>query len=121
LKTNHLATLKYCNKLPNQDCQILVGKTHQNGKNATFHYKILQMVIRYTQIYHPFLFQYPPKYTQIGIFGMQLNHLATLYQTVEYVNTKFICTTDDVAAGLYTEEPSIGSGYLGRCIVWHQK
>jgi hypothetical protein len=98
-----------------------MGKMPHSTLNIPDVYKILQMVIRYTQIYHPFLFQYPPKYTQIGIFGMQLNHLATLYQTVEYVNTKFICTTDDVAAGLYTEEPSIGSGYLGRRIVWHQK
>jgi hypothetical protein len=30
------------------------------------------------KIYHPFPFQYPQKYTKIGIFGMKIYHLATL-------------------------------------------
>jgi hypothetical protein len=30
------------------------------------------------KIYQHFQFQGPPKYTQIGILGMKINHLATL-------------------------------------------
>jgi hypothetical protein len=37
--------------------------------------KIDQMVIKYTKIFH---LQDPPKFTQIGIFGLKTNHLATL-------------------------------------------
>jgi hypothetical protein len=29
-------------------------------------------------MYHPFPFQGPPKFTQIGIFGLKIKHLATL-------------------------------------------
>jgi hypothetical protein len=34
------------------------------------------MVIKYTN-----KFQGPPKFTQVGIFGLKTNHLATLVQT----------------------------------------
>jgi hypothetical protein len=39
------------------------------------------MVIKY--IYQHFLFQGPPKFTQIWILGMKINHLATLQRTRE--------------------------------------
>jgi hypothetical protein len=32
------------------------------------------------KIYQDFPFQGPPKFTQIGIFGMKRNHLATLLE-----------------------------------------
>jgi hypothetical protein len=38
------------------------------------------MTIKYTK---NFPFQGPPKYTQIGIFGLKINHLATLLTTVQ--------------------------------------
>jgi hypothetical protein len=33
------------------------------------------------KIYQHFPFQLPPKYNQIGIFGLEINHLATLHWT----------------------------------------
>jgi hypothetical protein len=41
-------------------------------------YKIFQMAVNYTK---HFPFQGPPEYTQLGIFGMKINHLATLVST----------------------------------------
>jgi hypothetical protein len=35
--------------------------------------KIFQMAIKYVN-------NFPPQFTQIGIFGSKINHLATLYQ-----------------------------------------
>jgi hypothetical protein len=32
-------------------------------------------------MYQHFPFQGPPKFTQIGIFGLKINHLATLAET----------------------------------------
>jgi hypothetical protein len=58
------------------------------GKNIPNYHKIYQMTITYFQwpqnrpnghkIYHDFPQQDPPKFTQIGIFGLKTNHLATL-------------------------------------------
>jgi hypothetical protein len=62
-------------------------KTYQNGKYILNDYKIYQMAIKYTKwpkntrngrkIFQHFTFRDPPKYTQIGIFGMKIYHLAT--------------------------------------------
>jgi hypothetical protein len=41
-------------------------------------HKIYQMVINYTQIFHSLE---PPTYTQNGIFGVEIYHLATLVHT----------------------------------------
>jgi hypothetical protein len=44
---------------------------------------IYQMAGKYSKwpkIYQHFPFQGPPKYTQIGILGMKIYHLATLFQ-----------------------------------------
>jgi hypothetical protein len=38
--------------------------------------KLYQTVLKY--VYQHFLFQGPPKYTLIGIFGLKINHLANL-------------------------------------------
>jgi hypothetical protein len=41
--------------------------------------KMFQMVIKYNIIIHTF--QSPPKFTNIWIFGLKINHLATLLCT----------------------------------------
>jgi hypothetical protein len=71
-----------------QGCQIFLGTTYQNGENIQNDYKIYQMAIKYFQwqlnrpnarkIYQDFILQDQPKFTQIGIFGLKTNHLATL-------------------------------------------
>jgi hypothetical protein len=38
-------------------------------------------------MYQNFPFQGPPKYTQIGIFGLKINHLATLCQLTKTLMT----------------------------------
>jgi hypothetical protein len=48
----------------------MTGKIYEMAANY-----ILQMVIKYTNIFHS---KGPPKYTQIGIFGTKVNHVATL-------------------------------------------
>jgi hypothetical protein len=64
-----------------------LGKTYQNGKTVPNDHKLYQMAIMYIdtpnshKIYILFPLQVPPKYTQIGIFGMKINHLATLALT----------------------------------------
>jgi hypothetical protein len=57
-------------------------------QNIPNDYKLFQIAIKYTKwsknikncrfIYQHFPFQGPPIYTQIGIFGIKINHLATL-------------------------------------------
>jgi hypothetical protein len=44
--------------------------------------KMLQMAIEYNQRHIPF--EGPPKFTQIGIFGLKINHVATLIVTFEH-------------------------------------
>jgi hypothetical protein len=58
-----------------------------------------QTAIRYTKwlsdipngdkIFQHFTIQGPPKYTQIGIFGLKRNHLATLLQTDRFGLPRF--------------------------------
>jgi hypothetical protein len=73
-----------------QGCQIFLGTIYQKGK------KIYQMTIKYTEwpqnipnsrkidkmainvLYQHLPLQDPPKFTQIGIFGLKKCHLATL-------------------------------------------
>jgi hypothetical protein len=60
----------------------------KTGENIPNGHKLYQMAIKYFQwplhgpnspkIYQHFPLQDPPKFTQIGIFGLKTNHLATL-------------------------------------------
>jgi hypothetical protein len=64
------------------------SKHIKNGKNIPNYRKLNQMAIHCSKfpknipnghkIYQHVPFQGPPKFTQIGIFGMKTNHLATL-------------------------------------------
>jgi hypothetical protein len=64
-----------------QGCQIFLGL---NGKKYTkwpqlcTYTKRPQIVPNGHKIYQHFPFKGPPKYTKIGIFGLKINHLATL-------------------------------------------
>jgi hypothetical protein len=84
-----------------QGCQILLDIIYQNrGKytKSPLHY---HMAIKCTKlswyipnghrIYQPFAFQGPPKFSQIGIFGMKIYHLATLPQPLEETFEAFSC------------------------------
>jgi hypothetical protein len=63
----------------------------KTGKNLQNDQKIYQMAINFFQwpnnrpnlhkIYPHFQLEYPPKFTQIGIFGLKTNHLASLKQS----------------------------------------
>jgi hypothetical protein len=75
-------------KVREQGCQIILGATstkiYQISKNYTKlphtisnGRKIDQMAIKYTNIGVPL--QDPPTFTQIGIFGLKIYHLATLF------------------------------------------
>jgi hypothetical protein len=75
-----------------QGCQIFLAATYQNGgkyiyhmtikykmtmaKNELIGLKIGQMSIEYTSIFHCKTLH--RKFTQIGIFGLKIYHLATL-------------------------------------------
>jgi hypothetical protein len=69
-------------------CQILLDTIYQNERKYTKFtttlpkgYRIYQMTVKYSndhKIYQHFPFSGPPKFTQIGIFGLKTNHLATL-------------------------------------------
>jgi hypothetical protein len=75
-----------------QGCQIFLGKHTKNGENINQmtikctkwtqnipnYRKIDQMVITCTNIFLCKL-QKEPKFTQIVIFGLKINHLATLF------------------------------------------
>jgi hypothetical protein len=73
-------------KVKYQCCQIFLTTIYQNRGKCT---KNFQMSKTYTKwpknipnglkIYQDFPFRGPPKYTQIGIFGLKIYHLATLY------------------------------------------
>jgi hypothetical protein len=67
---------------PFHGCQIFLGTKHQKWKTYT---QYLQNIPNhnngyqnYNKIDQHFPFQRPPKYTKIGIFGLQMYHLATL-------------------------------------------
>jgi hypothetical protein len=63
-------------------------KTDQIGKNVTNNLKLYEIALNYTKwtlnipnghkIYQHLPFKGPPKFTQICIFGLKTNHLATL-------------------------------------------
>jgi hypothetical protein len=73
--------------------RFFIGTTYQNGKNISNYQNILdgyelnlpdgrkidQLSIRYTNI--PISLQFPSKFTQNGIYGLKINHLATLSKT----------------------------------------
>jgi hypothetical protein len=67
-----------------QGCQIFLVQTYQNGKSIPNYHKLhisnghILILPNGCKIYPHFPFQCPPKYTQIGIFGLKTNHLATL-------------------------------------------
>jgi hypothetical protein len=66
---------------------FLVQNT-KTGENIPNDHKIYQMALKFFQwpqntpnghkIYQDFSLQDPPKFTQMGIFGLKTNHLATL-------------------------------------------
>jgi hypothetical protein len=68
--------------------RFFLVQTYQNGKSVPNGHKLYQTAIYYTKwpeiipnyrkIFQHFLFKGPPKYTQDGIFGLKINHLATL-------------------------------------------
>jgi hypothetical protein len=58
-----------------QGCQILLDQIYQNGENI---YKITTTLPNGHKIYQHFPFQGPPKFTQSGIWGFKIYHLATL-------------------------------------------
>jgi hypothetical protein len=70
----------------NQGCQIFLGTKYQNRK------KYNQITIKYNKrpltgpsahkIYQHLPLQDPKKFTQIWIFGLKTNHLATLLATI---------------------------------------
>jgi hypothetical protein len=70
-----------CRSVAGRVARFFLLRTYQIGKNIPNEHKlyqnshkIYQMVIHYTH----FPFQGPPKFTQIAIFGLKINHLATL-------------------------------------------
>jgi hypothetical protein len=56
---------------------------------AMKHTKSLQNIPNGHKIYQHCLFQGPPKYTQIGILGLEVYHLATLINTPFFLLKKF--------------------------------
>jgi hypothetical protein len=71
-----------------QGCQIFRGTIYQNGENIPNDHKVHQSSINCTKwpenlpndnkIYQTLPWQEPPKFAKIGIFGLKINHLATL-------------------------------------------
>jgi hypothetical protein len=71
-----------------QGCQIFLGTTFQKGKKYTKLPKIYQIAIKYAKwpermsngrkIYQHLPLQDPQKFTRIGIFGLKIDHPATL-------------------------------------------
>jgi hypothetical protein len=77
--------------------RFFLVQTYQNGKNIpkyTNGYNICMYtkwpwnIQNVHKIYQYFPFQDPPKYTHIRIFGMNINHLATLEKSEDLV---FVC------------------------------
>jgi hypothetical protein len=73
-----------------QGCQICRGTIYQIGENTQNEHKIYQSAIKHTKwpengpngykIYLYLPLQDPLKFTQFGIFGLKICHLATLAQ-----------------------------------------
>jgi hypothetical protein len=55
-----------------------IPNDHKLYQTAIYYTKCSQMISNSRKIYQHFLLQGPPKYTQIWIFGLKINHLATL-------------------------------------------
>jgi hypothetical protein len=56
-------------------------------EHLTNDHKSYQIAIKYTKLpknTKHFQFLGPPKYTKIGIFGMKINHLATLVRLLKH-------------------------------------
>jgi hypothetical protein len=69
-----------------------MGKIYQlttNGKNIANGRKIC--TTNGHKIYQYLLLQDPPKFTQIGIFGLKMHHLATL--VLRHLNFVLLCPT----------------------------
>jgi hypothetical protein len=76
--------------MANAEDRFFLVQTNQIGKNVPNDHKLYQTAITFSKwplniphghkIYQHFPFQCSPKFTQIGIFGLKLNHLATLLQ-----------------------------------------
>jgi hypothetical protein len=62
-------------KQQKQGCQIFLGTRYPSRKKCT---KKTQKVPNGHKISPHFPIKGPPKFTQIGIFGLKINHLATL-------------------------------------------
>jgi hypothetical protein len=79
--------LKYVNSNGRSDvkqgCQIFLGTIYQNGEKKPNYHKIYKTTIKLNgskidhKIYQHLPLQDPPKFTQFGIFGLKINHLAT--------------------------------------------
>jgi hypothetical protein len=82
------STPKSTNRVGGRAARFFLVQLTKAVKNIPNDHKMYQMDIRYTKwllnipnghkIYQHFTFQGPPKFTQIGIFGLKRNHLATL-------------------------------------------
>jgi hypothetical protein len=68
-----------------QGCQIFRGTIYQNGETIQNDHKIYQSAIKQLngpngqKMYQHLPLQDPQNFTQIGIFGLKLYHLATLF------------------------------------------
>jgi hypothetical protein len=62
--------------------RFLSVQTFQNGEICTKSSKTKIHITSGHRKYQHFPYQGPPKYTQIGICGLKINHLATLVSTV---------------------------------------
>jgi hypothetical protein len=75
-----------------RDCQIFLGTTYQNGDKYTkLPHNIpngLNIPIG-LKIYQHLPFQVPPTFTQIGIFGLKIYHLATLVFSISQFRLNF--------------------------------
>jgi hypothetical protein len=90
---------------PDQGCQIFLGEYYPNRKNVPNEHKMYQMVIKYPKcllnipnghkIYQHFPIYGPPKFTQIRIFGLKRNHLATLHRMPERSKTRILLSATE--------------------------
>jgi hypothetical protein len=83
-------------RLCDQGCQIFLDTGYQNrGKDTKLplNYQIAKNIPngrnKIQRIYQPFPFQGAQTFTQIGIFGLKINHLATLLVTA--IQKKYRC------------------------------
>jgi hypothetical protein len=76
-----------------QGCQIFHGKIYPNRKNIPFNHTVYQMAIK---IYQHLRLQDAPKFTQIGVLGLKICHLATLHQAADVKRSRSVFKTCDV-------------------------